>query len=411
VTGGSGRVLPRALRAAAPLLAGHGVVLVTGFGLQVALVAWAFRPEEMAPYGLLSQALQWIVVGTLLGIPTALLRHVPARPEEARDLLATARATVLATTVATAAALTLLPPVRRALLGDDDAARVFEVYAWRAVPLAQIVVTTHWLHARGRLGAKAATEASERVLILGLALAGALVAGLAGFGWGSVAATTLGAAVAWKLAGGDGVRGRPRAALVRPLLRVGAPQLLLALLETVRPLLVLRLATQTIGDLETGLLATGIAFSLPLIALPDLAAQALFPGMHGPDGERGHVRGEARTVLREVLVAGALFLLLYGAAAAWLLPTLRGGRYAGAVAPLVALLPGVLAHGLSSHAGYLLLVRDRLGAAALASAVSVAVAGVVAWALLPTWGAAGGALALSAAALVRTSIILLVARR
>lgn len=401
-------MLPRALRAAAPLLAGHGVVLVSGFLLQVALVAWVFRPEEMATVGLLSQALQWVAVVALAGLPAGLLRHVPARPGEEADLLTTARAFVFLTTVATALTATFLPGPVRSLIGDADAARLFGVYAWRAPPLAHLVLIAAWLHAQGRLRPKAVIESAERVLVLVLALAFAAADGLGGFVVGSIAATILAYLVAYRwLPRG----GRVRLRLLGPLLRVGAPQLAIGLLETARPLVVLGLATRTVGDRDTGLLATAMGFSLPLIALPELAAQALFPGMHGPAGEGRHVRSEATRVVREVLLTGAVLLTVYGVAAAWLLPLAGRGGYAGAVLPLIALLPGVLAHGLSSHAGYVLLIRDRLPATACASAVSVAVAGLLAWQLFPAMGAVGGAIALSAAALVRTAIILVAARR
>lgn len=406
-------MLPHALRAAVPLLAGHGVVLATGFLLQAALVAWAFRdrPDEMARIGLLSQALQWVAVAALAGMPSGLLRFVPAQPADSRDLLATARTFVLAAGLALASVVAFVGPVRDALVGEADASHVFATYVWRVLPLTQIVLSVSWLHAGGKLRAKATAESAERVFVLGLALAGAVLAGIGGYAAGSIVASCVGLAVAWRVAAEPGGRGRVRRDLLGPLLRVGAPQLVLAVLEAVRPLVVLRLATRSVGDVETGLLATAMGFSLPLIALPEFAAQALFPGMHGPEGEGTHVRSESRRVLREVLVAGIVFLAVYAAVAAWLLPQAGTGRYAGAVLPLVAILPGVLAHGVTSHAGYVLLVRDRLVFAAAASGVSVVAAGVLGWVLIPAWGAAGGGIALSCAGLLRAAIVLLAARR
>jgi len=409
-----GRVLPGAVRAALPLYAGQAVLLGSGFALNAFLVAGPFRddPERMARLTLLTQALQWIVVGMLLGLPAALLRLLPARPAEAADLAATARVAVGVVAVGVMAAVVALPALAEAFLGDREAALSFRLFGWRGVFLALTALAVATLHAAGQLGRKAAAESGDRVFILVLATAGVLVAGFDGVVAGYVAGAAAGALLATTLARTAVPRGGTfRPALLRDLLRVARPQLVLTVLETLRPFVVLRLATITIGDDATGLLGTAIVFTLPLVALPEMAAQALFPRMLGPEGERAHVAGEHRSLLREVALAGLPLLALYGAAAAWLLPQAGTGRYAGAVGPLLALLPGVLAHGITAHTGYVLLVRDRLGRAAAASAVALAATGVLAYLLLGRFGAVGGAAALSGALVLRAALFVAAARR
>lgn len=409
-----GRVLPGAVRAALPLYAGQAVLLGSGFLLNAFLVAGPFRddPERMARLTLLTQALQWVTVAMLLGLPAALLRLLPARPGDAADLALTARVAVGCVALAVAGTVVALPGLAASFLGDREAAESFRLFAWRGVFLAMTALCVATLHAAGRLGRKAVAESGDRVSILVLAAAGALAAGFDGVVLGYVAGAAAGAAVAWGLArGAFPGPGRFRFQLLRDLLRVARPQLVLTVLETLRPFVVLRLATITIGDAATGLLGTAVVFTLPLVALPEMAAQALFPRMLGPDGERAHVADEHRTLLREVFVAGIPILALYGGAAAWLLPQAGTGRYAGAVAPLLALLPGVLAHGITAHTGYVLLVRDRLGRAAAASAATLVATGVLAHLLLGPFGAVGGAAALSSALVLRAALFVAAARR
>src|SRR5262249_11042157 len=76
-----------------------------------------------------------------------------------------------------------------------------------------------------------------------------------------------------------------------------------------------------------------------------------------------------------------------------------------------AMLPGVAAHGLVAHTGYVVIVRDRLPRAAIASAATLLVAALCAIALVPRWGAVGGAASLSVALTVRGALLLVAARR
>ena len=201
----------------------------------------------------------------------------------------------------------------------------------------------------------------------------------------------------------------------RELLRVGAPQMAISLLESLRPLILLRIAQELVGGDALGHLATAKTFALPLVIAPELLAQALFPGMHGPGGEKAHVEGDRKRFIAEIAVAGVVVCAIYGGLAAWLLPSIGTGKYAGAVVPLLVLLPGVLAQGATAHTGYVLLVRDRLGKAALVSVLSLVVTVFLAALLVPRTdafgGATGAALALSVGLVVRSALLLAFARQ
>ena len=78
---------------------------------------------------------------------------------------------------------------------------------------------------------------------------------------------------------------------------------------------------------------------------------------------------------------------------------------------MIALLPGVAAHGLAAHTGYVVLVRGRNVRAALVSAATLVVSGAGAWYAAPRWGATGAAAALSIALVLRTVLLHLAVRR
>lgn len=409
------KVLPRALRAALPLFAGQGVVLVAGFALNAALVGWVFRddPAAMGRFGVLSEALQWITVVALMGLPAAVLRFLPERPAQRGALLRTAAgATVLAASVL--ALVCAFPvPLGRLLAGDAHADLL--IYGFRAVPLCALAVVTAALHAEGRLARKAVIEGLERVAVLVGGLAGALAAGFSGLLWGVLAGSLVAWGFAWAAvrapADGPAVATVPASVPFRPLLRVGAPQMALSLLETLRPLVLVRVAQETLDPATLGHLTTAKTFALPLVIAPELLAQALFPGMHGPAGEGEHVERDRRRFVLEVAAGGLVVCGVYAACAAWLLPQAGSGKYAGAVLPLVAFIPGVLAQGATAHTGYVLLVRDRLPLAAAVSGVSLAVTAGLTFALVAPWGAVGGALAMSGGLVVRAGLLLLLAGR
>jgi O-antigen/teichoic acid export membrane protein len=181
-------------------------------------------------------------------------------------------------------------------------------------------------------------------------------------------------------------------------------------LETLRPVLLLRiLAELDVGDAETGLLVAGMSFLLPLIAVPERIAQALYPTMLGAEGEAEGLDRTSGRMLAELAAISVPLLAAVCGLLALVLPAVKGGTWTGTVPVAWALLPGVAAHGLSAHLGYVILVRHRLPLQAGVSAVALAaMAGLAFW-LAPLHGAVGAAVALSGALVLRGILVAAVA--
>jgi O-antigen/teichoic acid export membrane protein len=397
-----------ALKAALPLYAGHAVVVATGFVLKAALVGWVLDRKSWGRFTSLNELLQWTTAVGIFGLATGLQRLYPERVADRRALAKTAWLAAIGIAAAVVATIQFAPGLAHLLLGDAVAVRHFAPFSWQAPALAATAVTVAALHAAGRLRQKAALEASQRVAIAAGALVGGALAGFEGVLWGWFVGAVAVAAVV-------GPRG---GAFERPLLgqlaRIGHAQLVYVLLDTARFLVVLRVVATRAGEdwvAQRDYFATAAGFALPIVVVPELIAQALFPSMIGPAGEARGLDRTHRRLLLELAAAWLPLLALAGAAAAWLLPLARHGEYAGAVAPFLAILPGVAAQGLVAHTGYVVLVRDRLHEAAVAAGVALAVAAGAAWALVPRYGATGAGAALSAALIVRSAMLVVSARR
>lgn len=115
-------VLPRALRTALPLFAGQAVVLGAGFALNAALVAWVFKddPAAMGRLGVLSEALQWITVVALMGMPAAVMRLSPARPAARGAILRTASGAAIVAAIALALVAPFPVPFGDLLVGSEN---------------------------------------------------------------------------------------------------------------------------------------------------------------------------------------------------------------------------------------------------------------------------------------------------
>lgn len=405
-------LLPAAVRKALPLFAGQGVQFATGYVFAAVLVL-LLTAEEMAHFGMLREALRWGSVLGICGIATGVLRLAPERPDEHGDLLLNGCVGVLALSLAVVGCIHLSPGLRSLLVGHPVAEALLLVFAWRIPCGALFRVCISLVHARGALGRKAVLESTERILVTVAAVWGGLAGGLDGLVLGSVVGSVVASLAALVLARPrPAQRSRVRPDLARPLLRIGAPELAAKLLESVRALVVLRLMTERGATIdETGLLAAAMMFTLPLIAAPEAIAQAVYPSMLDPEGEAEDLDRTHTRLLREQALVGIPLLAVFGAFLWWLLPLAKDGAYAGAVAPALALLPGVAAHGLTAHTGYLVLVRNRLKGSAVVSAVTLLVTVALAWFAIPRWGTVGAAASLSLALLLRGVLLVAVARR
>jgi len=344
-----------------------------------------------------------------MGLATGLLRVAPQHPDAHGGLLRRASLWILAASTLAIAAVQFLGPIA---LGDGPASQAFAVFGWKVPCIALAALALASLHARGRLRAKAVVDAFDRVLVVALAVAGAVVDGLRGLVLGSLVASAVTSCVALRAATkGAGPSERPARGLMATTFAVGRAHLAFMLLETFRRLLVLRLVdARGGGAADTAHFYAAMALTLPLIAIPEMIAQAVYPGMVSERGERADLDASHAGLFREQAIAFIPLLCVYGVGLWFALPLVKGGAYADAVGPALALLPGVAAHGLSAHTGYVVLVRDRLARAAGVSALALVVAGALAWWTIPLIGATGAALALSAALLVRGAGLALVAR-
>jgi len=404
----SGSVAVRALKAALPLYAGQAVVVAAGLGMKVALVQWIFPDEtkSMGRFTMLNELLQWTTAVGLFGLATGLQRLYPERVADRRSLVKTAWLAAIGISAAVTATIQFVPGLARKLVGDVVAASLFAPFAWKAPAIAATAVAVAALHASGRLRAKAMLDAGERVAVAAGAVIGGAVDGLAGVLWGSFLGSVV---VAAFVSPRGGSFEKP---LLADLAKIGRSQLAFVLLDAARFVLVLRvLGHRGATAEERGLFATAAGFALPIVVLPEMLAQALYPSMIGPAGESRGLDRTHRRLLVELVAAWLPLLAVAGAAAAWLLPKAGHGAYAGAVAPFLALLPGVAAHGLVAHTGYVVLVRDRVHEAAVAAAVALVVAFAATWILAPEWGATGAAAAMSAAMCVRSALLVVAARR
>jgi len=405
----TGRQLPRAVRAALPLLGGQAVIFAVAF-LQRPALLLVLDTEDFAAFGLLNETLRWAVVAGGLGLATGLLRMAPLHPRARGALLRRASLVILAASTLAVAGVQLLGPIA---LGDGPARAAFAVFGWKVPCIALAALALASLHAAGKLRAKAVVDALDKVLVLALAVGGAALDGLRGLVLGSLVASAMTSAIALRVATIQaGPSERPERGLMGKTFAVGRAHLAFMLVETSRRLLVLRLVeARGAGAADTAYVYAAMALTLPLIALPEMIAQAVYPGMVTERGERADLDASHSRLFREQALVFLPLLCLYGAGLWFVLPLLKGGAYAGAVAPALALLPGVAAHGLTAHTGYVVLVRDRLPQAVAVSALALAVAGAVAWWAIPVLGATGAALALSVALAVRGVALVLVARR
>jgi len=413
----AGSPLRRGIRDAIPLLGAQAVTFGLGLGLSAALLA-LLPLEDLGRFGRLREALRWVCVLGLLGIPTGLLRLGAEQRARRGILLATAWIGAVTLSIVIAVALFVLPSgLRGLLLSDPVAEEEFLVFVWKAPFLAVFVVAISSLHAAGRLKARGFLESGERVAVFAMSVLGAATGGLSGLVVGSLLGSALAAAIAVPAAlrpipHGDR-RLRPDRACFRDLLRVGWPRTQVQMLEALRPLLLLQVIAfrADTPPVATGLLYGGMLFALPLIAIPERVAQAFFPTLFDERGEAADLDRRRRRLTLELAAVGIPLLALIGGAASLLLPMFRGGEYAGSVPVLWLLLPGVAAHGLAAHQGYVILARDRLKQEAVVSAVVLVLMFTLAWILVPGLGARGAAGALSAALVVRAVLISIVAGR
>lgn len=394
-----------------PLFAAQGVAFVAGYGLNAALLV-LLDPIELADFGRLREALRWVCALALFGLPTGLLRFAAEHRKERGSLFVTTATAVTLISLLVASVMVLWPQLRQALLLESSAGEMFRVFVWKAPFVGLFAVAIAAAHASGALRRKGGLEALERVAVLVGSVGGALTAGLAGLVVGSLAGSAVAAGIALVATWPKGAARKIKRDAFAAIARVGRARVGVQVLETLRPVVLLQILTvRGGGDAGTALLYGGMLFTLPLIALPERVAQAVFPSMLSETGEAEDLDVRSRRLMRELLAVAVPLLLVAGVVLSLLLPLLKDGAYASSVGTAWILLVGVGAQGVVAHLGYVLLVRHRLHLEALVSGAALVLMSVLAWTLVPRWGADGAAIALSAAMLMRALLLCLIARK
>ena len=164
---------------------------------------------------------------------------------------------------------------------------------------------------------------------------------------------------------------------------------------------------RTLGLSATGVYSIAVMVAELLWFVSGSLTQAVYGRIGTPD------RARAAQVTLRALHLGWIALavaapLLWGVAA-WLLPRLLGEAYAASLAPLAALLPGVLLFGgASAMSAYFTNHAGRPQVPARIAAGSLAANALLSWLLVPALGTLGAALAASAA--YGVSVLLLAVR-
>jgi len=179
--------------------------------------------------------------------------------------------------------------------------------------------------------------------------------------------------------------------LARGMLSFGGKSYVQTLAATLHLRLDQFLCAYFLTPADVGLYAIAVNFASLLDKVADATGTVMFPRLAGSSDRDAHAATTrvCRHTLFIILLAAAAFAI--GAPIA--IPLLYGGRFEGAITPLLILLPGMLPAAL-----YQLLTRNftsrarqevNIAAAVLALALNVGLN----WVLIPRWGIAGAALA------------------
>ena len=163
------------------------------------------------------------------------------------------------------------------------------------------------------------------------------------------------------------------------------------------------------GPAVLGVYAVSSKFA-ELMRLPATAANyVLYPRFAAAPADRAAV--EARWMLPRATALTVLATPLLAAGSAVVLPLLYGSGFRTAVAPACVLLIGLSVEGAAAVASAYLWGAGRPGANSLGMGCGVVITVALDVALIPRFGALGAAVASSAAYLVTTAVLIVLARR
>jgi O-antigen/teichoic acid export membrane protein len=333
-----------------------------------------------------------LVVGSL-GQPAALCFYVARSPQRAREYVATSRAMMLATgTVAIVAGLLLAPVLAHgnpgltaayrvafggSLLAYVGASYTFSLQArdidrWNILRLSQPVLGCLALGALWAL----------RLLTLDTALLAMLGSMLVQLGWAHHCCRQAGLAP-----------GTARAALARPLAGYGVAQIASVAPATLNAQLDQLILSQLVPPAD--LARYSIAVSITLLPVPFVAAigYVAFPRLAAQRvvSDRS-LRMQRLAVLASAGVAAGM-LLPIAASAYWVVPLVFGPAYHGAVPLIWILTPGGIFLACGQVVGDLLRGMNRPNFVAGSQWLAAIFTVVLLYALLPSCGVAGAAIA------------------
>jgi len=144
-------------------------------------------------------------------------------------------------------------------------------------------------------------------------------------------------------------------------------------------------------DAQVGLYSRAVQVAEVILYFMLAVENVLFPRMSGLP--RGEVPRAAAVMCRRGLLAGAVLVVVFELASRWLILIPFGQEFAGSIAPLRILLPGVLAIGLARalFSVFNALERPWVPAAIAAAGLALIVALDLVW--IPRYGIEGAALA------------------
>lgn len=159
------------------------------------------------------------------------------------------------------------------------------------------------------------------------------------------------------------------------------------------------------GPAAVGLLSIAVVLAEALWYITNAVATVLFPRV-AAGGKDAQAIALVAQAARLGLALTALLALGLAAVAPLAVPLLFGASFAGAVGPLLVLLPGTVAFALTNVLAGALAGWGRPGLNAWASALCFVATAALALLTIPPWGAAGAALAMSAGYLGGTAATL-----
>jgi O-antigen/teichoic acid export membrane protein len=391
--------------------AGFNALSVATAGLGGVILARALGPTLRGEYAAVTSWFGFALMVGAMGQPAALCFHVARDPEQAREYVATSRAMMLGTGILAVVVGILLAPV----LGHRQPSLVLGYRLAFGVSIVAFVTAsyTYALQARDlqrwnvvRVSQPALSLLTIIILwrlrILTLDTSMLIL-------WATMIVQLICAYRACRLSGL--APGRVRAHLIRPLTVYGLAQIAAVTPAALNADLDQLVLSQTVRAADLGCYA--IAVSLTSLPIPLVAAigNVAFPRL----ASQKRLDTGTRQLQRFAVVGSAglalCMLLPLALVAYWVVPVVFGASYRSAVPLLWILSPGAVFLACGQVVGDLLRGLNRPVVVAWAQGFAVVFTVVLLFALLPTLGVCGAAVASTVAYGIALAVMLYFLRR